>query len=147
MPGIIDQIKNLGLSKGPAAVANGSLDSYPSYSVRFVDLRSRIDHESCHVTGAYSSPLPNLAAVTKSPFDFGDTGALLDQCKELNVMLAHPGFSQWLFTTQSPLVVICYNGDTSRIMTAILRARGVEAYSFMDGMPGIIKYLASLGYA
>lgn len=143
MPGIINQIKKLGLSKGSEVVADGDLDSYPLCSVRFIDLRSRIDFETCHVTGAYSSPLPNLAAETKSPFDFGDTDALLDQWKELNLMLGSPGVAQWLFTIKSPLVVLCYNGDTSRIMTAILRARGVEAYSFMDGMPGMMKYLAS----
>lgn len=142
LPGIIPHIKKLGLGEGSGGTTDGDLDS-SSRSIRFVDLRSRNDFESCHITGAYSSPLPGSVAETKSPYDFGDTKVLLDQWKELNLMLRSPEASQWLCTKGSPLVVICYNGDTSRILTAILRAQGVEAYSFRDGMPGVIKYLVS----
>lgn len=143
MSSILDQIKEVVLSKGSGVVRNSGLDPYHSSSVRFVDLRSHNDFESCHVTGAYSSPLPSLAAETNSPFDFGDIQTLLDQSKELNAMLEHPEISQWFFTIKSPLVVLDYNGDTSRVMTANLRARGVEAYSFRDGISGLMKYLAS----
>ena len=143
MPAIFDEIKKLKLSGNSEAVGADGPDSYPSCSVRFMDLRSHIDFESCHVTSAYSSPLPKLTAETKSPFDFGDPDALTNQWNELQLMLADPAVSQWLFTVKTPLILLCYNGNTSRIMTAILRARGLEAYSFMDGMPGIIKYLNS----
>jgi len=141
MPSIIDEIKKAFLGKGPEIERKGSLDSTHLPSVNFLDLRSRPDFELSHVTGAYSSPLPNLAAKTKSPFDFEDVEALIDQWKELNLLIESPAASQWLSTIKHPLVVICYNGDTSRLLTAILRARGVEAYSFSNGMPGLLKYL------
>lgn len=143
MSAVIDQIKKVVLSKGSAVVANGHLDSHHSSSVRWVDLRSSIDFETCHVTVAHSSPLPNLTAETKSSFDFGDIQTLLDQSKELKSMIESPAFSQWLLTAKSPLVVLDYNGDASRVMTAMLRARGIEAHSFRDGMSGLTKYLAS----
>ncbi|KAL8767045.1 MAG: hypothetical protein Q9209_006339 [Squamulea sp. 1 TL-2023] len=144
IPAMLDKIKSLGLSTGSEAImGDDGLDTNLSCHVCFIDLRSRIDFESCHVKGAYSCPLPNLAAETKSPFNFDRTDTLLDQWKELNLMLANPGASQWLFTVKTPLIVLCYNGDTSRMMAAILRARGVEVYSFKDGMPGIVMYLTS----
>ncbi|KAK2821762.1 hypothetical protein FQN49_007698 [Arthroderma sp. PD_2] len=145
MPDMFDDIKQLVLSTGSAAgVVGDNLDNTNHLrTIRFIDLRSRVDFESCHVIGAYSSPLPNSEAESKSPFDFGDIDTLIDQCKELDAMIENPEVSEWLFTTKSSLVVLCYNGDTSRVMTTILRARGVEAYSFIDGMPGLVKYLAS----
>ena len=42
---------------------------------------------------------------------------------------------------RGPLVLLCYNGDTSRIATAILRSKEIEAYSFMHGMDGLKDFL------
>ncbi|KAG8525193.1 uncharacterized protein KY384_008837 [Bacidia gigantensis] len=142
LEGILPLIKELGACEGSKGTDEPDSDHF-SRAVRFVDLRCPNDFKSCHVTGAYSCPLPNSMAETPTPFDFGDTKVLLDQWKELNVMLRNQEASQWLSDKESPLVVIDYNGDTSRILTAILRAQGVEAYSFRDGMPGVLKYLNS----
>ncbi|KAI0387362.1 tryptophan synthase beta subunit-like PLP-dependent enzyme [Hypomontagnella monticulosa] len=139
--GIIDQVKNCILSKNPGELTNGdSVSAVPS-SIRFVDLRSRVDFDLCHVKSAYNFPMSGLTAETKSPFDFGDINALIEQSKGVDSLLKSPELSKWLSGATSPLVVLCYNGETSRLMTAALRAQGVEAYSFKGGMPGLAKYL------
>lgn len=111
--------------------------------VRFLDLRTLADFESGHIFGAYSSPLPGLVAQTKSPFDFDVPQILIGQSNKTKELLEDPAIAQWIFSAKTPVVVVDYNGDTSRLLVAALRARGIEAYSFRDGMPGIVSYLAS----
>ncbi|KAL8673108.1 MAG: hypothetical protein Q9168_002463 [Polycauliona sp. 1 TL-2023] len=140
IPSLVSQIHSLGLSSGPAAAASPDACS----SIRILDLRSRRDFESCHVTTAYNASLPKLTAETVSPFNFDDTTTLVEQCQELDLMLiASPDVSPWLLkgkeSAAAVVVVVCYNGECSRIMAAILRSRGIEGYSFREGMNGIAR--------
>ncbi|KAL8852334.1 MAG: hypothetical protein Q9221_002830 [Calogaya cf. arnoldii] len=136
IPSLISQITTLGLNSGPAT------DIPTPIRIRVLDIRSRSDFESRHITTAYNTPLPKLCAETASPFNFNDTATLVEQCEGLGLMLtASSDTAPWLLKAEEPLVVVCYNGDTSRIMAAILRARGVEAYSFRDGMDGVVRFL------
>lgn len=92
--------------------------------------------------GASNLPLPDLTVESKSPFDFGDIEILISQSNKIQALIERPDVSAQLLSNKSPLVVLDYDGNTSRVMTAMLRARGVEAYSFYDGMPGLMKHLS-----
>lgn len=38
-----------------------------------------------------------------------------------------------------PKIVICYDGETSRLATAVMRARGMEAFSIRGGMQAVVQ--------
>lgn len=112
-------------------------------SIRILDLRSSEDFNTYHIKSARNSPLPNLTVETRSPLNFDEVDTLIDQWKELSSMIGKSETMEWI-CMESPLLILCYNGDTSRVMTAILRVKGVEAYSFRDGIDGLVSYLESL---
>jgi rhodanese-related sulfurtransferase len=133
----MDQIKEL--DSGNDLPRN----SPSSPSIRVVDLRSTDDFNNHHITGAYSCPAPHLTADTKTPFDFGDPNALVNQWKDLNTMLENSELVSKFFGADGPVLILCYNGETSRLLTAMVRGRGVDAYSFRGGVSGLIEYLDS----
>ncbi|KAB8297993.1 hypothetical protein EYC80_001766 [Monilinia laxa] len=142
---IFDHINQLVLSNGAGVIPNGHMDYNHSIklTIRILDLRSSIDFDTYHIKGAHNSPLPNLTPETRSPLNFDEIKTLVDQWKELNSMIGGSEIMEWI-CVDSPLLILCYDGDTSRVMTAILRAKGVEAYSFRDGIDGLASYLESL---
>lgn len=133
----MDQIKELDSGKGLL----GNSPSSPS--IRVIDLRSADDFHNHHITSAYSCPAPHLTVDTKTPFDFGDPNALVNQWKDLNTMLENSELFSKFFGADGPALILCYNGETSRLLTAMVRGRGVEAYSFRGGVSGLMEYLDS----
>ncbi|KAH8427544.1 uncharacterized protein LDX57_005257 [Aspergillus melleus] len=123
MPEIVEEVKKARLVRGDEALTNGAAE-LPS--------------------GAFSAPLPGLTADTITPFNFDEINKLVEQYKGLESLLEDQQISEWIFKEGPPVVVVDYNGDTSRILVASLRAKGVEAYTFIDGVPGLQKYLDSL---
>lgn len=146
MPAIVNEVKKVSITRRSenSDGINGVNGTFEAAAVRFLDLRSPVDFQASHITGAHNSPLSGLSAETLSPFNFDEIQTLTDQCAQLDAMMESPVMSEWIFGSKVPLVVIDYNGDTSRILVAALRSRGLEAYSFIDGMSGLEKYLASL---
>lgn len=104
-----------------------------------IDLRSPVDFDKEHLPDALNWPLQSLSADTKSPFF--DSQILEEQWKELESLfqpssklsearlmeLEHPGRS---------VMLVCYDGDTSRVATSVLRARNIQASSIKGGMRG-----------
>jgi rhodanese-related sulfurtransferase len=108
-------------------------------SWQLLDLRTSTDFNNSHLPGALNWPLQSHSADTKSPFF--DSQILEAQWKELESLfqpnsmhsdarvkdLEHPGRS---------VMLVCYDGDTSRVATSILRARNIQASSIRGGMRG-----------
>lgn len=141
MPGIVEEVKKVQFVNGTETFTNGVTESP---AVRFLDLRTSADFGAGHVKGAFNAHLPGLTAETITPFNFDEINTLVEQSKGLERLLEDENVSDWVFKEGPPLVVVDYNGDTSRILVASLRAKGVEAYTFIDGVPGLLKYLQSL---
>lgn len=121
-------------------IPNGSVNHTsskpePLPKVTVIDLRSSQDFGKEHVPGAISSPLANLTAATPNPSD--DVETLEQQWKDLKAKCDGKELMDICNAAKDPCLVLCYNGETSRIATALLRARGVEAYSAMGGMMAI----------
>ena len=119
------------------AVPNGDIhnnSTKPAHppKVTVIDLRSSQDFDDEHISGAISTPLANLTAATPAPSDDVDT--LQQQWKDLKAKCKGEEFKDILKAASSPCLVLCYNGETSRIATAVLRAQGVEAYSVLGGI-------------
>lgn len=109
--------------------------SPPSPKPTIIDLRSSSDFATGHIPTAINAPLANLTADTPSPFDDVDTlqtqwADLKAQCTEGEVGCALQG-------RFGPFMMLCWNGETSRLATAVMRAMGVEAYSVRGGMMAI----------
>lgn len=146
MPSIVNEVKKVNIFRQSVQTngVNGANGTHDAPDVRFLDLRSPADFEVSHVSGAFNYPLQGLSSDTLSPFNFDEINTLVDQSTRLNAMIEEPDLTKWINEVKTPLVVIDYNGDTSRVLVAALRARDVEAYSFIDGMSGLEKYLGDI---
>lgn len=110
-------------------------DHAPASGNVTLDLRTAEDFADRHLPGSISRPLSSLGSATPSPFS--DPMVLEKQWKELESvfdpttlgLLKHAG-CVWL---------VCYGGDTSRVATSVLRAKGITANSLKGGMTGLIS--------
>lgn len=106
-------------------------------NVTVIDLRSSQDFNNGHLPGANNIPLATLTAETPSPFE--DVNVLQTQWKILRAMCDENGELGHLSSTtiSGSNVLLCYNGETSRLATAVMRARGIRAYSGKGGVNAI----------
>lgn len=106
-----------------------------------IDLRKPDDFISNSIPGSYNLPLQSLSSSTPSPFF--DATTLEQQWKELDGMLSMNTISAYDLAGKN-VGVICYNGDTARAATSVLRAKGITASSIKGGFQALTKQLPSL---
>ncbi|TQS37116.1 hypothetical protein Golomagni_02420 [Golovinomyces magnicellulatus] len=108
------------------------------------DLRTVVHFDNWHLPGAVSKPLTNLTAETPSPFF--DTTVMELLWREMETIandyakLKDPG------PRNDDILLVCYNGDTSRMATSVLRARGIKAINLMGGMNDLAKEVKKLNH-
>lgn len=107
--------------------------------VVLLDLRSADDFDAGHICGAISSPLHGLESTTSSPFEFGQTDTLYSQWSELKAKFNRESVLSGMGVEDRKVVVLCYNGETARLGTSVMRAKGMQAYSIKGGMPAVLK--------
>jgi rhodanese-related sulfurtransferase len=111
--------------------------SRPSKTTIF-DLRQKQDFDKEHMCGSLGSPLKQL---TESTGDiFSDSNALRMHWTNLKTKFVDE--AKRLGSKSSSLVVLCYDGETSRLAVSILRAQGYTAFSVFGGysaLAGCIK--------
>lgn len=102
------------------------------------DLRSTSDYSRSHLPGAINLPLRTLSETSISAFK--DANVLEAQWLELEAVFTSnqpPGSALSITSLKQYIVtLVCYDGDTSRIGTSILRAKGVRAFSVRNGVRG-----------
>ncbi|KAF9888878.1 hypothetical protein FE257_008248 [Aspergillus nanangensis] len=96
-----------------------------------LDLRTAVDFSTWHLPGSVNLPLQTLDSHTPKPFS--DPTVLEAQWRELEALFTDPGVVAPLHVHHPHVLVICYNGDTARVATSVLRAKGVEADSLRGG--------------
>ena len=79
--------------------------------------------------GSLSSPLKHLTERTGDIF--ADSNALRMHWTNLRAKFADEATR--LGTKSSSLVILCYDGETSRLAVSILRAQGYTAFSVFGG--------------
>lgn len=94
-----------------------------------------------NVPGSYNLPLQSLTVATLSPFF--DANVLERQWKELDAMLSMNTISAYDLSGKN-VGVICYGGDTARVATSVLRARGITASSIKGGFRALTEELPQL---
>jgi rhodanese-related sulfurtransferase len=105
-----------------------------------IDLRRPEDFERGHVHGSYNLHLRNLTYDTAGGDIYGDAGMIHSMSKSLELLLEDEGLRFVLNMTQTSnriVMVVCYHGDASGLVTAALRARGITAFCIQDGFNGL----------
>ncbi|RDW85409.1 hypothetical protein BP5796_03734 [Coleophoma crateriformis] len=97
-----------------------------------LDLRAFEDYARQYLPGAISMPLSTCGPETPSPFRNPQT--LEAQWSELELAL---DALRLRGMKDCRVFVLCYNGDTARVATSVLRAKGIEASSIKGGMKGV----------
>ncbi|KAJ0120631.1 cysteine synthase A [Diaporthe amygdali] len=95
-----------------------------------LDLRTAKSFAEYHLSGSISRSLTSLEMFTPSPFS--DPIVLERQWKELESVFDPTTIG--LLKNMGIVWLTCYDGDTSRVATSILRAKGVTANNLRGGM-------------
>lgn len=113
----------------------------PSLSANtlLLDLRTAEDFRAWKLPSSINLPLETLTSDTCSPFQ--DPSVLEKQWLELELLLKNAVVispTDELSLLGQHVLLICYDGDTSRVATSILRARSIDAYSMRGGIRGML---------
>ena len=107
-------------------------------SVKLLDLRQDVDFAASHISASASCPLRSIGPDTSSPFD--DPELLQVQFKELEALTT--GLcSAFRLQMQEPtkVLLLCYNGETARLASSLMRQKGIEAYSVRNGFSALAR--------
>ncbi|CAI7619757.1 unnamed protein product [Penicillium pancosmium] len=102
---------------------------------RVIDLRKAADFGEWHLPESINLPLISAGPHTPSPFS--DPTVLEAQWVELE-QIFHDRLVSDLGSHH--VVVVCYDGDTARVATSVLRARSIEADSVRGGYRALKIY-------
>ncbi|KAH9882470.1 hypothetical protein J1614_000706 [Plenodomus biglobosus] len=109
--------------------------------VMLLDLRKPDDFALDHIDGSYNLPLQSISASSRSPFFAPEI--LEAQWKELETTFTKERISAHELSGKN-VYVVCYNGDTARVASSILRAKGVTANSIKGGIQALRQELPNL---
>ncbi|CAM1502380.1 Fc.00g043640.m01.CDS01 [Cosmosporella sp. VM-42] len=135
MDGVVRFISNLGATK------NSGLEDLirPKADTAIIDLRQPDDFEHFHLPGSFN--LTFVRQTTSSPFS--DPAILKSLWQRLEVSFKAPSQELQSLIQDKRILLLCYDGDSSRVATSILRAKGYEA----DSIRGGFKALSELARA
>jgi len=101
-----------------------------------LDLRPVSDFDKWHLPGSINMPLSSAKPDAPSPFF--SPKLLEEQWRELENIFSSKGtpFSDILLVALKDRSVglVCKDGDTARVATSVLRAKGLEASSISGGI-------------
>ncbi|KAF2793166.1 tryptophan synthase beta subunit-like PLP-dependent enzyme [Melanomma pulvis-pyrius CBS 109.77] len=105
--------------------------TFPEITV--LDLRPRDIYAASHLCGSRNVPLPPA----QKDF-FGDARALEQRWAEMKEAVER---EDWIWADGRSILVLCADGDSGRMATAMLRAKGCEAMCVEGGYPAMFEYL------
>ena len=123
------------------AISQYSKNDSKTASTVLIDLRKPDDFIANNIPGSYNLPIQSLNSSTSSPFF--DATILERQWKELDAMLSHNTISAYDLAGKN-VGVICYDGDTARVATSVLRAKNIAASSIKGGFRALVAQLPHL---
>ncbi|KJZ71534.1 hypothetical protein HIM_09072 [Hirsutella minnesotensis 3608] len=116
----------------PCSLSGCSLGPMPTV----IDFRSEAEFRQSHLQRSINLPLPD-----RSDDLFASPGEVHQRWTELTELFEeqkcfHPS---WPNATDGKILLVCTHGDTSRMATAMLRARGRDAYCVKGGFQTFIS--------
>ncbi|CAG8908556.1 unnamed protein product [Penicillium egyptiacum] len=103
---------------------------------RVLDLRQQDDFHAWHLPGSTNLPLSSIGPHSPSPFS--DPSVLETQWLELEKIFKDDVLVSDL--GRHHVLVVCYDGDSARVATSVLRAKGLEADSVRGGHRALRMY-------
>ena len=101
-----------------------------------LDLRQPNDFVAGHFPHATNLPLQSMES-NLVPSPFSEPEVLETQWLELEALFSQDARLAGLKGHQ--VLFLCYNGDTARVATSVLRAKGIEATSIRGGYQALLK--------
>ena len=126
-----------------SALSNFASSTHGAEAV-LLDLRKPEDFIMSHIPGSYNLPLQSSNAKTPSPFS--DAAVLEKQWKELEATFTLDRINAHDLSGKD-VYILCYNGDTARVATSVLRAKGISASSLKGGIAAVRRDLPQLQMA
>ena len=109
-----------------------------------IDLRSKTAFNTRHLPGSFHLPLDGLTPKLAGGDLFGDPHAVFSVWNGIQSLFYAPPASKILEGAKIyhlPVLVVCYDGDASRLATSTLRHRGVEASSVKGGFEALCSVM------
>ncbi|KAL8980139.1 MAG: hypothetical protein Q9205_004698 [Flavoplaca limonia] len=107
-----------------------------TFRTRFLDLRQREDFETEHIPQSMSSPLKSLTPAIRDLFGNPETLHMIWTGLQSKFIQGEKELSP----KKLPIVILCYDGDTSQMATSILRAKGYTAFSVCGGFCALKRF-------
>jgi rhodanese-related sulfurtransferase len=107
-----------------------------------LDLRQPADFGAWHLPDAVNVPMNSLQKGMPSPFS--DSTILERQWRELEDMFQNQVGNELVELKEKQVLIVCYDGDTSRVATSVARAKGIEADSVGGGVGRLLERLVPL---
>jgi rhodanese-related sulfurtransferase len=115
------------------------------YAPAVLDLRAKTAFEKHHVPGSIHLPLDGLTPELAGGDLFGDPEAVFSIWNSIQSRFSEAGVLKLLEgikRSQRAVILVCYDGDASRLGTSTLRHQGIEAFSVKGGfraLGGVVR--------
>jgi rhodanese-related sulfurtransferase len=107
----------------------------PRQDTTIIDLRQPQDFNNFHLPGAVNMPF----VTDNTPSPFSDAKLLEALWKSLEDTFKEPGQELQSLLQDRQVLLACYDGDSARVATSVLRAKGYEADSVGGGFQALNK--------
>lgn len=101
----------------------------PQPQTSIIDLRQPLDFQDFHLPGSVNLPFVH----EDTPTPFSDPHILESLWKRLEETFRAPGAELLDLLEGRRVLLVCYDGDSARVATSVLRAKGHEADSIKGG--------------
>lgn len=115
-------------------------------STVIMDLRSTSDFCIRHIPGSFSAPLPGLHKGLAGGDLFGDPQAVFNVWENIQKWLRESEVSRYLergILSRNKVLILCYDGFASQLVSSIFRDRNVEAFPVQGGFPALYEQIQS----
>ena len=103
-----------------------------------IDIRQELDFQDFHLPGSINVPF----ASEFSPSPFSDPSTLATLWTRLETYFSAPPETLLSAMKDKQILVVCYDGDASRVASSVLRAKGYETNSVKGGFMALRKVRA-----
>lgn len=107
----------------------------PKPQTSIIDLRQPLDFQDFHLPGSVNVPF----VYEDTPSPFAESRVLESLWKKLDETFKSPTAELMDLLEGRRILLLCYDGDSARVATSVLRAKGHEADSVKGGFKALRK--------
>lgn len=105
----------------------------PKPGISIIDIRQPLDFQTFHLPGSINVPFVDEA----TPSPFSNPEVLESLWTKLEETFKDPGKELLALLNGKQVLLLCYDGDSARVATSVLRAKGHEADSLKGGFKAL----------